>query len=651
MKPILFNRNTTDFTGNGVCRLAEAVECKVTEQRNGSFELEMSYPVGGVHYEDIATGMIIFATHDDSRIPQPFDIYKCVKPNAGLIKVYARHIAYRLSNYVMKSVVLASGLSEKNDCNTALQDMKAAIIGSCDFSFYSDITLNAAPSKIFTTEEFSTPWSMFSSDDENTIMSVYGGEVKLDKFKVSLLANRGSYKGVKIRRGKNMKSMTATTSTDEVITSVAPYWNGFTKEGEETHVALYTQKLIDNPSAKLTDEDFIMYTPDHDDYDREFTLSLDLSEAFEEVPTSDELRKATDEYIRRYLMNTRDNINYSIDVLAYSNDDLNHIMLCDEVLVQDDIIGVNRKMKVVSTTYDVLNDRYTKIEVGALKKSLSYSMQYKNVKEEAQSAIAISTATTDATTTRYRSYTNTDLLSRANATQLKSLAAKLANISNSGGVTGGGTTFDGNIGGQANKYGTLKQYGRDDVAKMLLDNDGFKGQVAVMPSTDIATDTETDLFKVSKTNGLFGSGTVDSELIKATYKKGATTADDERKVSILGDMIKASDAVDEGERVSVGKLDGLVNIDGTVLVGDINDSNLTDFDRDPSQCGRQVIVTAPIDLRTGVSLNSSNIGYLKEGPTIYEYEYNDVWDELQVGRSGKLYIDDDGFLRVTKEWI
>ena len=517
MKPILFNRNTTDFTGNGVCRLAEAVECKVTEQRNGSFELEMSYPVGGVHYEDIATGMIIFATHDDSRIPQPFDIYKCVKPNAGLIKVYARHIAYRLSNYVMKSVVLASGLSEKNDCNTALQDMKAAIIGSCDFSFYSDITLNAAPSKVFTTEEFSTPWSMFSSDDENTIMSVYGGEVKLDKFKVSLLANRGSYKGVKIRRGKNMKSMTATTSTDEVITSVAPYWNGFTEDGKETHVALYTQKLIDNPSAKLTDEDFIMYTPDHDDYDREFTLSLDLSEAFEEVPTSDELRKATDEYIRRYLMNTRDNINYSIDVLAYSNDDLNHIMLCDEVLVQDDIIGVNRKMKVVSTTYDVLNDRYTKIEVGALKKSLSYAMKYKNVKEEAQSAIAISTATTDATTTRYRSYTNTDLLSRANATQLKSLAAKLANISNSGGGTGGGGTggggIGGSVGGKNNHYGTIKQYGVNsagkDALKFTIDREGLHGNVTICP--DEIADGNT-LFEVQSKSGTTSN---DTALIRA----------------------------------------------------------------------------------------------------------------------------------------
>ena len=172
-----------------------------------------------------------------------------------------------------------------------------------------------------------------------------------------------------------------------------------------------------------------------------------------------------------------------------------------------------------------------------------------------------------------------------------------------------------------------------------------------MPATDISTDTDTDLFKVSKTNGLFGSGTTDSELVKATYKKGTTTANDERKVAILGDMVNVSDTVADGKRIGVGNLNELVNIDGTVIVGDINDSNLTDYDRNASEVGRQVIVTAPVDLPTVVSINNSNIGYLKEGPTIYEYEHNEVSGELQVGKSGKLYIDNDGFLRVEKNWI
>ena len=53
MIPVLYDAGEKDFTSNGLGRLYDAIFCTVTEERNGSFELEMTYPVSGIHYKDI----------------------------------------------------------------------------------------------------------------------------------------------------------------------------------------------------------------------------------------------------------------------------------------------------------------------------------------------------------------------------------------------------------------------------------------------------------------------------------------------------------------------------------------------------------------------------------------------------------------------
>ena len=68
MTPILFEPNTTDFNNNGIGLLTDVLSCYVTEELNGLFELSMTYPVHGIHYESIVTDAIItaFPTADAS---------------------------------------------------------------------------------------------------------------------------------------------------------------------------------------------------------------------------------------------------------------------------------------------------------------------------------------------------------------------------------------------------------------------------------------------------------------------------------------------------------------------------------------------------------------------------------------------------------
>ena len=48
MKPILFPEGQKDFSTNGLGRLPDAISCKVTEERNGQYELHMEYRLDNI---------------------------------------------------------------------------------------------------------------------------------------------------------------------------------------------------------------------------------------------------------------------------------------------------------------------------------------------------------------------------------------------------------------------------------------------------------------------------------------------------------------------------------------------------------------------------------------------------------------------------
>lgn len=59
MIPILYRQEETLFQGQGLGRLASALSCVVTEERNGQYELEMEYPVDGQHSVSSASPCLI----------------------------------------------------------------------------------------------------------------------------------------------------------------------------------------------------------------------------------------------------------------------------------------------------------------------------------------------------------------------------------------------------------------------------------------------------------------------------------------------------------------------------------------------------------------------------------------------------------------
>ena len=109
MIPILYGKTENDFTYNGIGFLIDATKCIVTEERNGSYECLLQYPITGQWYAQIEDGCIIKAKANDTSEPQLFRIYKSSKPLNGIVTYSAEHISYDLNG------IPTSGFLVNND--------------------------------------------------------------------------------------------------------------------------------------------------------------------------------------------------------------------------------------------------------------------------------------------------------------------------------------------------------------------------------------------------------------------------------------------------------------------------------------------------------------------------------------------------------
>ena len=82
MKPILFAKDETDFTTNGLGRL-DCISCHVIEERNGMYELEAEIPITGTNASNVEMLSIIGVIPHDGGTIQPFYVYKITKPING----------------------------------------------------------------------------------------------------------------------------------------------------------------------------------------------------------------------------------------------------------------------------------------------------------------------------------------------------------------------------------------------------------------------------------------------------------------------------------------------------------------------------------------------------------------------------------------
>lgn len=143
MIPILYEKDESTFTSEGLGRLTDALSCKVMHSFSGMYELEMDYPVNGIHYEDLIVDRIILAKPEVEKQPQPMRIYQISSPDLETITVYARHWCYQL-NYLPVRPFSAVNVTE------AMQKLKTNSIENCPFTFSCTFTTSDTNSETTT---------------------------------------------------------------------------------------------------------------------------------------------------------------------------------------------------------------------------------------------------------------------------------------------------------------------------------------------------------------------------------------------------------------------------------------------------------------------------------------------------------------------
>lgn len=348
---VLFSSTETDFTTNGLGTLSEAASCEVVEERNGEFELTMTYPTSGKRYGDIALRSIILAKPNPYDRAQPFRIYSISLPLNGVVTINAEHISYDLSGIPVSPF-------SATDVASALSSIKSGSAITNPFNFATDKATNA-------TCTFTTPKSARAllGGEDGSILDTYKGEYKFDRYDVILYNNRGSDNNVYIRYGKNLTDFTQEQNCQSVYTGIYPYWYS-----DDDGIVEVDGKIVKGSGT----------------YDYSRVIPVDFSSSFEEKPSKSELLSAANTYISNNDIGVP-SVSITVSFINLSQtgeyntiEALEKIQLCDTVHVEFPKYNVSAKAKCIKTTYDCISGKYKSIELGEATSNLADTISSNN---------------------------------------------------------------------------------------------------------------------------------------------------------------------------------------------------------------------------------------------------------------------------------
>lgn len=350
MIPILYEGNETQFLTNGIGRLSDAISCTVEENLNGPYELTMTYPISGIHYDDIQTDRLIFATPFDGGDAQPFRIYQISRAINGVVTVNAEHISYLLNKVIVMPFQATS-------CSSALVGLKTNAANNCPFTFTTTKTVVGT----FTLSEPQALRGLLGGQS-GSILDVYGkGEYEFDRWTVRLSTSRGSDRGVTLRYGKNITDLVRDSNITNAYTGIVPYWTN-----------------ADGGLVTLPEK--IIWSGHRDAFAHEIVKAVDFSSEWQDAPTVAQLRSRATAYVAANEgWTVADNIKVSFVALWQTEEykeiaTLERVHMGDTVTVIYEALGVEASAKVIRTVYDVLLERFDEIELGTAKNTLAQAI-------------------------------------------------------------------------------------------------------------------------------------------------------------------------------------------------------------------------------------------------------------------------------------
>jgi phage minor structural protein len=337
MIPILYDSITvgTVPTNYGRGALSDCLGYEVTEKKNGSYELVLTYPATGIHAEDLKVGAIIKAKANYTDDPQLFFIYRVGKTINGSFTCNARHISYYLSGKVITS-------------GTAANVAAACALLQSQATGWT-ISTNKSTAAAFKITEPSSVRSWFGGK-AGSLIDVYGGEWHFDNFTCRLLATRGADRGVTIRYGKNLTELSQSINMENLATSVQGYYKDTQTGAVTLGTKMPTGLQLSYPRDVVVD----------------FSGEIDTQSS---TPIATQINALTTKYISGHVLDRA--INSITLNIVQEGTGADRVELGDTVKIYFEALGITATTRCVAVTWDGLRDRYKSATFGDVRADIT----------------------------------------------------------------------------------------------------------------------------------------------------------------------------------------------------------------------------------------------------------------------------------------
>ena len=354
----IFSPTDKIFSSNGDIVL-QPLKAKVHKEDNGDYYLDLETGLDYVDY--LVEGNIVVAS-----TPQGDQAFRITNPTKTKSKITVRawHVFYDSENYLIED----SYVVDKN-CNDALDHLNSATEPQSPFTTISDV----ATSNSFRCVRKSLYEAIM------TVIERWGGHLVRDNFKIEVRTSIGQDNGVTVQYKKNLKEITCEENWDNVVTKLLPVGkDGILLNAVDSTASLYVTSDIQYSipyckTVSFTQDDIV-----EDDFASET--------AYKEALVSDLLEQAT-AYID---VNSLPQINYTLKANLEKITDVG-----DTIEVKDERLGLDLMTNVISFDYDCILGKYTEIEFGNFKQTLSNLISNitasvnKDVTDQVDNAIAV----------------------------------------------------------------------------------------------------------------------------------------------------------------------------------------------------------------------------------------------------------------------
>ncbi|EOA6355026.1 phage tail spike protein [Enterococcus faecalis] len=361
--PVIFKPGEKDFSTNGLGRLVDATRCEITEEANGKYELEMDYPAISRFSDYFENGYQIKAKPNDLEEYHIFEIKQTFKDTfTNSIVIYAQSRTYKLGNRQVRLVTV-----DNRNGAEAMKLIEQNMDEPCDIKLYSDI--NTASSTTFEARNVLN----CIAGEQGSLLQYWGGEIKREPFKLSLLRRRGRDNVGTVRYGKDLKGLTIKFDWQSIVTKVLPFAE-LQSGADGTSQRIYGNAVKSEYISKYPDvyAQYIQFTEDQGVKDIA-SLNKVASKYFTTLyPGSDkpkvsielEIEKLTDSEEAKEFAKMR---NYN---------------LFDTFTVYHKLYDIDIQTKVTGIVYDALAEKTIKITAGDIQVAF-----YKQQSQDFQEAI------------------------------------------------------------------------------------------------------------------------------------------------------------------------------------------------------------------------------------------------------------------------